>query len=189
MNSSTKHSLKLKPPGPSQEAHKATLSPEKSSRTLRNWSLTASTASSKVQLSHKAGVNTGSVQPLKRTKVPRCEVQRPRHRFRAQRESSQEWKESNLSEAPRPSVASNIGSNTLPSETDRNEELTTATSKGGFSLTSDPRVCDTGRLSQEERERVCEEAERARALVVTMVYQDGTIQLDPEQVFLQSYQI
>ncbi|XP_056628492.1 DNA polymerase nu-like isoform X2 [Triplophysa dalaica] len=164
-----------------QEAHKTTLSPEKSSRTQRNWSLTTSPASSKVQLSHKAAVKTGSVQPLKRTKVPRCEVQRPRHRFRPQRESSQEWKESNLSEAPRPSVASHIGSNTLPSETDRNEELTTATSKGGFSLTSDPRVCDTGRLSEEERGRVCEEAGRARALVVTMVYQDGTIQLDPEQ--------
>ncbi|XP_057219372.1 DNA polymerase nu [Triplophysa rosa] len=181
VNSSTKHSSKWKPPGPSQEARKTTLSPEKSSRTLRNLSLTASPASSKVQLSHKAAVKQGAVQPLKKTKAPRCEVKRPRHPLRPQRESSQEWKESNLSEAPRPSEASRIGSNTLPSETDRNEELTTATSKGAFSLTSDPRVCDTGRLSQDERERVCEEAGRAKALVVTMVYQDGTIQLDPEQ--------
>lgn len=186
MNS--KHSSKWKPPGPSQEARKTTSSPEKSSRTLRNLSLTASPTSSKVQISHQAGVKQDSVRPLRKTKAPRCEVKRPKHPFRPKKECqrSQEWNESNFSNAPRPSEASRIGSNALPSETDSKEELTTATSKGAFSLTSDPRVCDTGRLSEEERECVLEEAGRAKALVVTMVYQDGTIQLDPEQVCLQS---
>lgn len=49
-------------------------------------------------------------------------------------------------------------------------------------MTSDPRVKDAGRISQEERGRILEEASEARALVLTMVYQDGTTQLDPEQV-------
>lgn len=49
-------------------------------------------------------------------------------------------------------------------------------------ITSDPRVRDARKLSQEERVRVLEEAGQARALVLTMVYQDGTTQLDPEQV-------
>ncbi|XP_067117220.1 DNA polymerase nu [Osmerus mordax] len=48
-------------------------------------------------------------------------------------------------------------------------------------LTCDPRVKDAGKLGPEERGRVLEEARRARALVLTMVFQDGTTQLDPEQ--------
>ncbi|KAM4611595.1 DNA polymerase nu [Polymixia lowei] len=48
-------------------------------------------------------------------------------------------------------------------------------------VTSDPTVKDAGKLTPEERLRALEEAGRARALVLTMVYQDGTTQLDPEQ--------
>ncbi|KAL0970169.1 hypothetical protein UPYG_G00238310 [Umbra pygmaea] len=48
-------------------------------------------------------------------------------------------------------------------------------------MTSDPRVKDAGRLSVEERVVVLEEARQASALVLTMVYQDGTTQMDPEQ--------
>ncbi|XP_028822524.1 DNA polymerase nu-like [Denticeps clupeoides] len=48
-------------------------------------------------------------------------------------------------------------------------------------LTSDPCVCDAGRLTGQERRALLEEASRARALVLTMVYQDGSTQLDPEQ--------
>uniref|UniRef100_UPI003AAD1DF5 DNA polymerase nu n=1 Tax=Centroberyx gerrardi TaxID=166262 RepID=UPI003AAD1DF5 len=48
-------------------------------------------------------------------------------------------------------------------------------------MTSDPRVKDAGKLNPEERMRVLEEAGQARALVLTMVYRDGTTQLDPEQ--------
>ncbi|XP_062849422.1 DNA polymerase nu [Trichomycterus rosablanca] len=50
-----------------------------------------------------------------------------------------------------------------------------------LALTSDPRVCDASHLSEEERVCVLEEALKARALVVTMLYQDGTTQLDAEQ--------
>lgn len=49
-------------------------------------------------------------------------------------------------------------------------------------LTSDPKVKDSGRLNKEERVQVLEEAGQAKVLVLTMVYQDGTTQLDPEQV-------
>ncbi|XP_045577718.1 uncharacterized protein isoform X1 [Salmo salar] len=48
-------------------------------------------------------------------------------------------------------------------------------------MISDPRVTDAGKLSPEERGRVLEEAGQASALVLTMVYQDGTTQMDPEQ--------
>uniref|UniRef100_A0A3P8ZGS3 DNA-directed DNA polymerase n=1 Tax=Esox lucius TaxID=8010 RepID=A0A3P8ZGS3_ESOLU len=48
-------------------------------------------------------------------------------------------------------------------------------------ITSDPRVRDAGKLSIEERGRALEEAGEAGALVLTMVYQDGTTQMDPEQ--------
>ncbi|XP_042258347.1 DNA polymerase nu isoform X3 [Thunnus maccoyii] len=48
-------------------------------------------------------------------------------------------------------------------------------------LTSDPRVKDSGKLSPDEKMRMLEKAEQAKALVLTMVYRDGTTQLDPEQ--------
>lgn len=67
-------------------------------------------------------------------------------------------------------------------ETDKPGDMTSETTKPTLALISDPRVCDTSRLSQGDRVCVLEEALRARALVVTMVYQDGTTQLDPEQV-------
>lgn len=50
------------------------------------------------------------------------------------------------------------------------------------SLTSDPRVKDSGRMNSEERMQVLAEAEKAKVLVLTLVYRDGNTQLDPEQV-------
>ncbi|XP_056156190.1 DNA polymerase nu, partial [Lampris incognitus] len=47
-------------------------------------------------------------------------------------------------------------------------------------LTSDPRVKDAGKLNADERVWVLEEAKQAKALVLVMVYKDGTTQLDPE---------
>uniref|UniRef100_A0A3Q3E0B3 Polymerase (DNA directed) nu n=1 Tax=Labrus bergylta TaxID=56723 RepID=A0A3Q3E0B3_9LABR len=49
------------------------------------------------------------------------------------------------------------------------------------SLTSDPRVKDSGRMNSEEKRQMLEEAGKAKALVLTLVYRDGTTQLDPEQ--------
>ncbi|XP_071315801.1 uncharacterized protein [Trachinotus anak] len=48
-------------------------------------------------------------------------------------------------------------------------------------LTSDPRVKDSGKLNAEEKVQMLEKAGRAKTLVLTLVYQDGTTQLDPEQ--------
>ncbi|XP_073716027.1 DNA polymerase nu isoform X1 [Misgurnus anguillicaudatus] len=174
VNPSLKHSLKCEPPHrrPSQEAPKITSSSE-------NLILTATSTSSKVQ---QATVKKGSKRLLKQPKAPQLDIKRPRHPFRPQIESSQELNESNHSEASKPSEPSHTESIiSLPSKTDKKEEMTTSTCKGTFSFVSDPRVCDTGRLSQEEQKWMLEEAGRAKALVVTMVYQDGTIQLDPEQ--------
>lgn len=50
------------------------------------------------------------------------------------------------------------------------------------SLTSDRRVKDCGMLSPEEQKEILEKAKEAKALVLTLVYRDGTTQLDPEQV-------
>lgn len=50
------------------------------------------------------------------------------------------------------------------------------------SLTSDPRVKDSGKLNADEKAQMLEKAGQAKALVLTMVHQDGTTQLDPEQV-------
>lgn len=55
-----------------------------------------------------------------------------------------------------------------------------------LALASDPRVCHPDNLSDEERAALLNEALKARALVVTMLYQDGTTQLDAEQVNQES---
>lgn len=78
-------------------------------------------------------------------------------------------------------AALEVNKHTHP-EGDRDVYKTSDTAKRTLALISDPRVCDASRFSQEERMCVLEEAEEARALVATMVYQDGTTQLDPEQV-------
>ncbi|XP_015230931.1 PREDICTED: DNA polymerase nu [Cyprinodon variegatus] len=46
---------------------------------------------------------------------------------------------------------------------------------------SDARIKDSGRLNQEEREQMLEELSRAEVVVLTLMFQDGTTQLDPEQ--------
>lgn len=49
-------------------------------------------------------------------------------------------------------------------------------------LIFDPRVKDLGKLNPEEKMEISEMARKARVLVLTLVYRDGTTQLDPEQV-------
>ncbi|XP_017288658.2 DNA polymerase nu [Kryptolebias marmoratus] len=48
-------------------------------------------------------------------------------------------------------------------------------------LTSDSRVKDSGQLSPEEKLQVLEDAGQAKVVLLTMVFRDGTTQLDPEQ--------
>ncbi|XDV18567.1 hypothetical protein PO909_024228 [Leuciscus waleckii] len=166
-----KHIRKWEPPGPLQEAPKITSSQELCDKTLRNPTF----CRAKVK---------GSVQLLK-PKAPQSGVKRQRHPLRPQKETKRQGcNKPNKFKLPKPSDPNLSGSKIsyqMSSETDIKEDGTTATSRGAFSLISDPRVCDTGRLSQEDRECMLEEVGKAKALVVTMVYQDGTIQLDPEQ--------
>lgn len=49
-------------------------------------------------------------------------------------------------------------------------------------LLSDPRIKDSGKLNPDEKMQLVKEAGHAKTLVLTMVYQNGTTQLDPEQV-------
>lgn len=49
-------------------------------------------------------------------------------------------------------------------------------------LASDPRVKDCGKMNPDEKMEMLEKARRAKLLVLTAVYRDGTTQLDPEQV-------
>lgn len=49
-------------------------------------------------------------------------------------------------------------------------------------LMFDPRVKDFGKLHPEEKMEISEMTRKARVLVLTLVYRDGTTQLDPEQV-------
>lgn len=58
-------------------------------------------------------------------------------------------------------------------------------SKGSYltpTLTTDPRVKDCGKLNPDEKMEMADKVGRAKVLVLTLVYQDGTTQLDPEQV-------
>lgn len=58
-------------------------------------------------------------------------------------------------------------------------------SKDTFStafLTSDPRVKDSMMLNKQEQNKMLEKASRAKVVMLTLVYRDGTSLLDPEQV-------
>ncbi|XP_028285604.1 DNA polymerase nu [Parambassis ranga] len=55
---------------------------------------------------------------------------------------------------------------------------------GTTTLTSDPRVKDSGKLNLDEKMQLLEKTGRAKVLVLTMVYRDGTTQLDPEPKLL-----
>uniref|UniRef100_A0A672S0Z3 Polymerase (DNA directed) nu n=1 Tax=Sinocyclocheilus grahami TaxID=75366 RepID=A0A672S0Z3_SINGR len=159
----SQHTGKWESSGSTQEAPKITSSQELCKKTLRALRFPS-------QLFHKAKVK-GSIKLLK-LKPPQPDIKRQRHPLRPQKElKSQGCNKPNRSKQ----------SYEMPSEADRKDDVTTATTRGAFSLTSDPRLCDTGRLSQEERECLFEEAGKVNAFVVTMVYQDGPIQLDPEQ--------
>uniref|UniRef100_A0A8C2X349 Polymerase (DNA directed) nu n=1 Tax=Cyclopterus lumpus TaxID=8103 RepID=A0A8C2X349_CYCLU len=48
-------------------------------------------------------------------------------------------------------------------------------------LTSDPRVKDSWKMNADEKMQMLERALETKALVLTLVYRDGTTQLDPEQ--------
>lgn len=140
----------------------------------------------KVQLIHQAQLSKRTRQFLKPLKsTPNQEempVQTMTPLSKHNKQESNVEIISSLSNAPQHGRSASEGKDPIQPERDRDQDKTSETTKRTLALTSDPRVCDASRLSQEERLCVLEEAARARALVVTMVYQDGTTQLDPEQV-------
>ncbi|XP_067300083.1 DNA polymerase nu-like isoform X2 [Pseudorasbora parva] len=152
---------KLESPEPIQEAPRISSSQELCNKTFHH---------SKVK---------DSVQLLT-PKAQQPGVKRQRHPLRPQKESKSQGgnKPDNFKPSDPSLSGSKISCHAMSLETDGKED---GTSRGAFSLISDPRVCDTGRLSQEDKECMLEEVGGAKTLVVTMVYQDGTIQLDPEQ--------
>ncbi|XP_068612187.1 DNA polymerase nu [Brachionichthys hirsutus] len=77
-----------------------------------------------------------------------------------------------------------LGANTVqnPERTDtQTEESGQGGKDGDDRAAADPRVKDCGKLDAEEKKEILEEAGKAKVLVVTLVHQDGTTQLDPEQ--------
>lgn len=88
--------------------------------------------------------------------------------------------QSNISELSKAKRSASELTNKIHLEGGKGED--SASAKLTLALSCDPRVCDASRLSQKERECVLEEVGRARALVVTMIYQDDTTQLDPSRV-------
>ncbi|XP_078792028.1 DNA polymerase nu isoform X3 [Oryzias latipes] len=73
------------------------------------------------------------------------------------------------------------GVKTLP-EAVSNIDLQSQFKKGCLpsTLMSDSRVTDLGKLNSEERIHILQKAKQSEVLVLTMWYQDGTTQLDPE---------
>lgn len=140
----------------------------------------------KVQLIYQAQQSKGTRQFLTSQKCTQNQIKMLVQIANPLREcKKQESKVEFISDIPKAaqqtSSASEMTEQINP-ERDRDEDKTSKSTKHTLALTSDPRVCDASRLSQEEQICLLQEAARARALVVTMVYQDGTTLLDPEQV-------
>ncbi|XP_035283092.1 DNA polymerase nu isoform X2 [Anguilla anguilla] len=85
-------------------------------------------------------------------------------------------------ELPKPLKEKRAGRGGRGQETHRREEG----QEPSWAPTSDPAVRDASRFSREERAQALQEVARAPALVLTMVYQDGSTQLCPKQKSLPS---
>ncbi|XP_037399622.1 DNA polymerase nu [Pygocentrus nattereri] len=185
---------KWKPPKPTQGGPKITLSQEtcpKHGTSMPAFSSPFQQSSiptgTKVKLLHQTQ-QSKSTELLNPHKGALALNERPEQNSTLQKkQKKQDTKTTNhsyISEFPKQKrSASEIDNQIHPEHPEGVKEryAISASSRLTLALPSDARVCDTSRLSQEERVCVLEEASRARALVVSMVYQDGTTQLDPEQ--------
>ncbi|KAL6490900.1 hypothetical protein MHYP_G00012450 [Metynnis hypsauchen] len=185
---------KWKPPKPTQGAPKITLSQETCpkhgtsmpafSSHLQQSSMPTGT---KVQLLHQTQ-QSKSAELLNPHKGAQSLNERPEQNSTLQKkQKKQDTKTTNhsyISESPKQKCSASEIDNQIHLEHPegvKERYAISASSRLTLALPSDARVCDASRLSQEEMVCLLEEASRARALVVSMVYQDGTTQLDPEQ--------
>ncbi|XP_035375880.1 DNA polymerase nu [Electrophorus electricus] len=177
---------KWEPPRPAQGHSRVTLSQELCPKQITSIpKLSSSSSSSEVQVCHQTEQSESTRQPINSANYAQSREKRPVESAAPQREwKKQEHSTKIHSNIPKPSKQRCFASELKDQlNLDRNTEVdvTSTSSKVTLALTSDPRICDASHLSQEVRMCVLEEARRARALVATMVYLDGTTQLDPEQ--------
>ncbi|XP_072544151.1 DNA polymerase nu [Salminus brasiliensis] len=141
--------------------------------------------STRVPLFHQSQQSKATKQLQNRLKAVQYLKERPMQTPTTQNEQMKQEpsaeKSSDISKLTRQKHTASMMNSSVPSEGNENGDVTSASSKLTLALTSDSRVCDASHLSQEEKICVLEEAGRARALVVTMVYQDGKTQLDSQQ--------
>ncbi|KAK3567699.1 hypothetical protein QTP86_021632 [Hemibagrus guttatus] len=169
-----KHSVKWEPPRPSQGSPQITL-PQKPclNQTSR------SSGEAEVQIIHQAQQSEGTRQLLYTLKTTQSQHNMSLQTTSLLREHMKQ--KSNVETSSNISKAALEVNEQIHPERDRDMYKTSETAKRTLTIISDPRVCDASCFSQEERMCALEEAEEARALVATMVYQDGTTQLDSEQ--------
>ncbi|KAL7875743.1 hypothetical protein AOLI_G00107060 [Acnodon oligacanthus] len=182
---------KWKPPKPTQRGSKITLSQETrpkhgTSRPVFSSPLQQSSmpTGSKVQLLHQTQQSKSTELMNPHKSLNEQPEQNSTQQRKQKKQDTKTTNHSYLSESPKQKrSASEIDNQIHPVHPEGVKEryAISASSRLTLALPSDARVCDASRLSQEERVCVLEEASRARALVVSMVYQDGTTQLDPEQ--------
>ncbi|XP_076829841.1 DNA polymerase nu isoform X2 [Brachyhypopomus gauderio] len=181
-----KRPAKWEPPRPalgSSSSQSQGLWPKHTVSTLQ---FSSSSSSSEVQVCHHTQQSGSTRQPLNPVKCARSWEKRPVECAPPRRErEKQEHSTQFHADIPTPSKQRRFASEVKDSQLnlDKNTEgdMTSATSKLTLALTSDPRICDVSRLSREEGTCMLEEAGRAGALVATMVYLDGTTQMDPVQ--------
>ncbi|KAF7706589.1 hypothetical protein HF521_019843 [Silurus meridionalis] len=177
----SKQSAKWKPPQSFQGTPQITLLQKPCSKPTSSIS-----RDSKVQIVYKALQSKARRRSIYPQKSTQNQEEMPGHTTIPSIEGNQQSNVEILSPVPkavqqRHSASEGNEQTHLERDWNRDGDKTPYPTKHALALISDPQVCDASRFSQEERMCVLEETARARALVVTMVYQDGTTQLDPEQ--------
>lgn len=170
----TRRHPKWEAPHPSQEKEQGVSELKRAGSTTCNPEHSAEPPQTEAGLSHKTGIISGTHEDSHGPKqTPQIRQRKTKERCKPLKHkggkhgSDQEIDEPKITHAeaggPEPSNQSKAGSLTA-------------------TLTSDPRVKDSGKMNLDEKTQTLERAKKAEALVLTLVYRDGTTQFDPEQV-------
>nr|XP_040039007.1 DNA polymerase nu [Gasterosteus aculeatus aculeatus] len=169
----TRRHPKWEAPHPSQEKEQGVSELKRAGSTTCNPEHSAEPPQTEAGLSHKTGIISGTHEDSHGPKqTPQIRQRKTKERCKPLKHkggkhgSDQEIDEPKITHAeaggPEPSNQSKAGSLTA-------------------TLTSDPRVKDSGKMNLDEKTQTLERAKKAEALVLTLVYRDGTTQFDPEQ--------